>query len=482
MTHLSSDADVIVIGTGGAGIMAAIAASDAGVSVLQLEKMPRIGGCFAYLGGTTAGASARMQREAGVSDSPEKYYEECWRMPEAHERCDQEILRTYCEEAGKWVDWLDERGAYQGSSRQVRNGIYNEGWTVPRAYMVTQPFLEIIGPEYRRRLDSKKVNLMVNTRVTGLIMEEGRVRGVNAVRDGKAIKCRSRAVVVATGGYGSSTDLVRKHNLTGADNIMSLVPAFATGDGLQMCERVGAKLVNLRPSLPYLGGVPNPDNPRRRIAHVNMTKYPGAIWVDLEGHRVCAEDAGHLDPAVRQAMARTPRMVLVVVLDRKIKEENSCILGDWNGKSARTWDWFEEQAEKGKIIHKADTIEGLATKCGIPPAALKSTVGRYNGFVNQGIDPEFGRRDLKYSLENPPYYAIVTGPYTISTTGGPAVDRETRVLDGNGQPIPGLYAAGEVAGYQGIGTGYYDIGCFVFGNRAGRNAAADARLNIISGR
>jgi fumarate reductase flavoprotein subunit len=473
MNQKERDADIIIIGTGGAGMMAAIAAADAGAMVLQLDKMPRIGGCFAYLGGTTAGAGTRMQKEAGIADSGDKYYEECLRMPEARERCDPVILRDFCAEAGKWIDWLDEHGAYSGASRQVRNGIWGEGWTVPRAYMVTRPFLEVIGPEYRRRLDSGHIRLLLNTRVTGLLREGGRVIGVSAVREEKAVEYRAGAVVVATGGYGSSTELVRAYNLPGAESIMSLVPAFATGDGLRMCAEAGAKLVNLRPSVPSIGGVPNPENPRRRIAHVDMKQYPGAIWVDLEGRRVVNEDAGHLSPASRQALARAPRMVLVVILDRRIREENHCILGGWFGNQPRRWEWFDEQAEKGEIIKKADNLEELALKCGIPAAALKPTMERYNAFVSAGCDADFGRRDLKYCLENPPFYAIRTGPYTMSTTGGPAIDPGTRVLDCEGKAIPGLYAVGEVAGYQGVGTGYFDMGCLIFGTRAGRNAAAE---------
>jgi fumarate reductase flavoprotein subunit len=475
MAESRCDADIIILGAGGAGLMAAIAAADTGASVLHLDKMPRLGGCFSYLGGTTAGADTRMQREAGVADSAEKYFEECLRMPEARERCDPSILRAFCQEAGKWVDWLDEHGAYPGESRRVREGIWGEGWSVPRAYMVTRPFLEVIRPEYDRRLAAGRVRLQLSTRATGLLMEKSRVTGVSAIQDGKAVEYRARAVVVATGGYGSSTELVRRYNLPGAEQVMSLVPSFATGDGLHLCGELGARLVNLRPSLPLAGGVPNPANPRRRIAHVDMKKYPGAIWVDREGRRVVNEDAGHLSPATRQALARAPGMVLVVVLDRRIKEENPCILGGWFGNQPRTWEWFDELADKGEVVQKADTVEALAQKCGMPPAAFMATIERYNGFVSAGLDSDFGRKELKYRLENPPYYAVRTGPYTTSTTGGPAIDSDTRVLDGEGRPIPGLFAAGEVAGYQGVGTGYFDMGCLIFGTRAGRNAAAEAK-------
>lgn len=469
------DSDVIIIGTGGAGLMAAIAAADSGASVIQIEKMPRIGGCFSYLAGTTAGAGTRIQREAGIIDSPDKYFEECLRIPDATERCDPVILRDFCLEAGKWVDWLDERGAYSNTSRQAHGGIYSEGWTVPRAYAVTRPFLEIVEPEYRRYLDTKKVRLVLNTRVTGLLKEKGQVFGVTATQEGKLVTYRARAVVVATGGYGSNIDLVRGHNLLGAENIISLVPAFATGDGLRMCENAGAKLVNLRPKLPYIGGVPNPNNFHRRIAHASMAGYPGAIWIDMDGQRVTNEDTGFLNPAVRQALARAPKMVLFVILDRQIKEKNPSILGSWFGNLPRTWEWFDEQANVGSVIKRADTIEALAEKCGVSPAALKMTIDRYNDFVRSGYDTDFGRKELNYRLENPPYYAIHTNPYTLSTTGGPAIDRDTRVLGSDGQPIPGLYAAGEVAGFQGIGTGYLNMGCLIFGTRAGRNAAAWGR-------
>jgi fumarate reductase flavoprotein subunit len=210
-----------------------------------------------------------------------------------------------------------------------------------------------------------------------------------------------------------------------------------------------------------------------------MDKYPGAIWVNIEGKRVVNEDSGVYMPETRLAMFNAPEMTLMVILDRKIKEENDSILVGWFGVSEKSWQWFEDKAEEGIVIKKADTIEELGRSMGIDVQTLKETIAGWNGYVEAGQDLEFGRKDLSCKIEAPPFYAIRTVPAVLISAGGPATNARQQVLDVDDKVMPGLYAAGELTGYRAFGTGSLNTGCIVFGRQAGLMAAQYALYHQI---
>jgi len=471
-------ADVIVVGAGGAGIMAAMAAADAGARVIQLEKMPAIGGCWATRGGTTAGARTKIQFDAGIlEDSPDLFYDDCMRDSNARRRCDPEILKFYCRQAGAAVDWLDSLGAYPAETRRPRQGIYGENWTVERCYVFFQPFMEVVREEYEKRLVQGSIELLTRTKVTQLLQAQGRINGIRAKAGGKIVNFLAPVVVICSGGFGRNITLLQKYNLPTATIIMSIAPVFNTGDGLLLCEKVGASLVNMTqpPGTGcYLGGIPDPRHPERPLAHVDMDRYPSAIWVDNNGKRVVNEDCGAYMPTGMECLYNSPGQVLHVILDHRIRQEQSPILTRWFSVPARDWAWFDTRAEDGIVIKKADTISQLGEKLGINPEALTDTVKRWNDCVEKGKDTDFGRQELTSKIANPPYYGITTGGTVIAGSGGPAVNIHQQVLDNMGKAIPGLYAAGEVAGYQGHGTGKFNMGNIIFGKLAGRTAALEA--------
>ena len=316
--------------------------------------------------------------------------------------------------------------------------------------------------------------LLTSTMVIGLIQKEGRVTGVRAKGEtGTESDYQAGAVVVCTGGFGNNPELI-KRNLPEAAGIITHTPAYAKGEGLTMCEKVGAALVNMDHTFatgPYSGGVPSPDKPTRAIAHVNLNKYPGAIWVNMEGRRMVNEDCGGYQPKAREALAKAPGLVLNVILDRKIKEENPPILEGIFVVPQRSWEWFEEKANEGVIIKKADTIQELGQKLGMEPSNLMDTVDKWNHCVEAGQDTDFDRKDLNFKIEIPPFYGIRMSTIVIASSGGPATNVRQQVLDNGGRVIPGLYAAGEVAGYQGHGSGCLHSGNIVFGRQAGEMAA-----------
>jgi len=466
-------ADVIIIGAGATGLMAAMVAADEGASVLHFEKASKVGGTFWIAGGTSTGAATKMQFEAGIiDDSPTVFYADCMKELRARQVCDPENLMVFCQNSGYAVDWLDSLGAYQGEQRTPVFPMYGEPWIYPRSYFATaEGYLNIIRSEHQKRIDRGDITLKLNTEVEGIVTEGRRVVGVKA--DGK--QYRAGAVILTTGGYSGNMELMIKYKFPQAKVLLSAGLPDATGDGLKWCQQLDAKLVNMdQQQLPYSGQIEDPDNPGLAIAHLEVNKYPGAIWVDNTGQRMTREDAGAYVPSTGIAMINSPGMTFSVIIDDKIKKENDSILVKWYGGSEpRSWDWFEEKANQGVIIKKADTIEELSRLLDINPQVLNDTVTKYNGYVATGKDADFGREELVYKIENPPFYGAKTVPAQLISSGGPATNIEMQVLDSSNKIIPGLYAAGEITAFRAIGTGGLNMGCLVYGRQVGKMAARD---------
>lgn len=471
--------DVIVIGTGGAGMAAAMAAADAGAKVLNLDKMSKSGGVWSYRGGTFTACQTKVQIKSGTfGDSPDLYYTDMMRWPTNRAWASSEVLRYYVDHCAEAIDWLDSQGAFAPPWDKAMPGMYGDPWSVPRSYAVFGPILRFMQPVYQKYLDRGDITLKTSTRVLSLIEKDGAVTGLRAKsEDGRETDYYAGAVVVCTGGYGSNPEML-KRNFPKARTVQSHARDWATGDGHRMCEAVGAGLVNMDHTFetgPYGGAIADPSNPNREIAHINMVKYPGAIWVSNEGKRVVREDVGGYLPALRDALAAAPDTMLNVVLDSKMRAVNKTILTAIFDTPERPWEWFDEKAAEGVIIKKADTLEELAGKLSLPAAALAETVRKWNASIDAGKDEEFGRLDLTMKLENPPYFGIATGTIAIGSSGGPAVNARQEVLRASGRVIGGLYAAGEAAGYRAHGTGSFHTGNLVFGKQAGYQAALHAR-------
>jgi len=483
---LEWDADIIVVGAGGAGMMAAMTAADEGAKVIHIEKEADTDGSWSVSGSTTTGAMTKMQVRDGIyGDSPALFYSDILKsspVANAIELCDPGVLRLYCESTGEVCDWLNSLGAYGPEGGKTRPGMYSEEWTLDRSYFPAPGFhvRSAVRAEYMKRVDRGDVKLLLNTKVTHLIQEEGRVVGVKAKGgDGVERDYKAGVAVLCTGGYGGNVEWLKKYRFPGVEHVVSAAPPFITGDGHIMCEEIGVKLVNMYPygkELPYLGAVPDPDNPGTAIANVNCSMYPGAIWVGTNGKRLGNEHAIPYSQEWKEIMANAPGMVVIVILDKKIKDENKSILTPFFSTPARSWEWFEEKAEEGVIIKKANTIEELATLLGVDSQTLKNTITTYNGYVEAGEDLEFGRKELVYKIENPPFYAIKTYPTALMGAGGPACNVKQQVLfDAHDKVVPGLYVGGELCGYMLLhSTGAGVMGAIAYGKQAGKMAAQEA--------
>ncbi|MEK9821664.1 MAG: FAD-dependent oxidoreductase [Gammaproteobacteria bacterium] len=452
---MSRDYDVIVIGSGAAGLAAAIAAADAGASVLIVEADSRVGGSSRLSGGHFYAANTSVQHAAGVNDdSADAMFEHYMTLNQW--LVDPAIVRRYCDLSAPTFEWVRELGV-----RFPKEGVYCSGvGSTPRGH---QP--EGGGEEVVNVLDGhrshKQVDIVLNARVDALIRDEdGAVCGVSIGED----KATAAAVVMATGGFGANPEMIEKYYPDAAatgDWRWYIGTDGAQGDGITLGETVGATVTGHNRGLLLV--TPG-------FSHDLEVLLPGwLILVNQQGRRFANESAPY------------------TVLGGLIQQQGGsawAIFDEAARTSARPGPmsqayWVDEvldrKADEGRI-HRAESLEQLSAQTGINAEALAGTIGRYNHDVNAGKDTAFFKQAELHAIVEPPFYAAEVRPAIVCWTGtGLRIDPDTRVLSNAEQAIPGLFAAGETVGNlhgdRYIGGGGSFGPCLVFGKLAGETAA-----------
>jgi len=464
-----TETDLLIIGAGLAGLSAAVTAGELGVSAVLADKRYRVGGTGLGAGGSFSAAGSRMQRAKNIEDSPELHFADARRI--GKEKNDPEILRLYTANAGAVLDWLENLGV-EFDPRGPRMAPEHELYSVPRtcdARIGARGYVEVFEKHLERAVASGRMRLVTETSATGLVREGERVRGARFVDDdGREITIYARAVILATGGYGSNQEMIRKYNPSLA-RALKITSKYATGEGILMAERVGAALVNMDLLVPYFAGVENPPASGRTMFNSLISgivpNFKGDIWVTKEGVRFMNEDSTSPDERER-ALRRVPDTALFALFDEAMLAASKEPLAN-----------FQRHLQEGRVVKTAATIAELARRIGVPEAALESTIRTYNGHAAAGRDPAFGRKDL-VPMEKPPFYAIAASGVVFMTMGGVRTNAQLQVMDTRGHPIPGLYAAGEVQGAgqwmgDGLVGGTGNGAAIVFGRLAARSAAAE---------
>jgi predicted oxidoreductase len=472
-TATTHDADVIVVGAGIAGLAAALEAADAGARVLVLDANS-VGGGHAVKAGGFALVDTELQRVKGIADSPELAFSDWLKRgvdPDAY------WADRYARESNTEVyDWLTSLGV------EFRMVLNTQEDSVPRFHFTRGAAVNAVVPMLRKALLDARISFIWNTRVTALARVRGAVAGVSTVheRTGQRTRYSGGTVILSTGGFESDLDAVRanwpaeqpvpKRLLSGAGH-------FATGDGLVMAAWAGAELQNLDRHVIFDNAVPNPRDPTNQRGL--FAQNPAALWVDASGRRFMSETAP--DSAVtRQLESMNPRGYWLLFDAPGSKRFN-----------LRDAPWLNQTSIRQEILNnpditvQADTLGALARKTGLPEHGLRTTQQTWNRMVDMGEDFRFGRfsaaqqdRNIR-SLSTPPYYAVKLYPMTRKSMGGPRINVRAQVVNAQGLPIPGLYAAGELTGAAGINGRYGGAGTFLgpavlTGRIAGRAAAAAA--------
>jgi len=446
--------DVVVIGSGAAGLSAAAAASESGLRVLVLEKQGTVGGNTLHSGGFYAAIDPARQKRQGIKDSPELFEQQI--LENGGGKSDPKLVRLLVAGASDMLAYLEANGM-RFKDRIIE--IYGAHW--PRCHLPVLPN----GEGYIRTMlnIAMKNGAVIRTgmRATDLsTAKDGRIQVLVQSRREEILLTPRIGVILATGGFGANQALISRFapRLAGLTN--DNTPG-STGEILVAARKLGALLVNLE-EVQCLPGRP-PGGQRRVRLHNDVSRF---IFVDHEGRRFVREDERR-DVLRDKVLALPDKTAFSIVDDEGLRSydilvQKETVLGVETGDAWR-----------------GDTVEELANAMRLPPKTLQETVEAYNRSVRSKIDP-LGKnpRELRHEIKTPPFwgcYAAMTVHYTM---GGVRISPKAQVLREDGTLIPGLWAAGEVTGgIHGVNrmgaNGVNDA--LVFGRIAGLSAAEAAR-------
>lgn len=440
-TYKDGTCDIVIVGAGGAGLSAAVAASetDGSLKIVVLEKQGILGGNTNYSTGGINAAETSIQQELGINDSKDLFYDDIMRGGKQENI--PSLVRNFVENAPATISWLTGLGA------DLSDVGLMGGSSVKRTHRPKGG--SAIGPHLMKILTtaSNKENIEIRTlnKVTGLLTSlDGVVTGVKVQSaDGSSYKLTAKAVIIATGGFGANLDMVTslQPSLRG---FATLNHPGATGDAFGWVKAIGGATIQMANIQIH----PTAE----AVNHILITEAVrgnGAILVNVHGQRFCNE----MD---------TRDVVSAAILGQE-NGEAFLIFDQTVRKSLASIETYANQ----HLLSEGSTIEELADCVGLPANTLSATVCRYNAQQKAGVDDDFGRNatEMPVSLETSPFYCVRVTPAIHHTMGGLSVNTETQVLRADGTPIPGLYAAGEVTG------GLHGA------NRLGGNGVADIVVN-----
>ena len=430
-------ADVIVVGGGGAGMAAATRLAQLGKSVILVEKSGFLGGAISVSGGNQVVMGSQLQIDNGVADDSVESMVADFETNGANKN-NKEILTLFAENVGATTDWLVascgitfEEGLHQlGEYSHNRELAYTGGGA---------GFAEAM----RKAVEEAGVQVLLNTKAESLIADNGTVTGVKAASSDADYTLTAGDVVLATGGYGANKDML-------TDEMKSALyygPASSTGEGIQMAQAVGAQTANMEYGKRYPNGIEVSEGMAKSTIAGNIVGWTmSAILVNKDGNRVVNEKASNrtiLEEELKQEGGE-----LYLLLDAETFEAWKAKLAPAGISDADIEKYLEANGTTTPVFAHGETLEEAAAAAGINADNLKATVEKYNGFVAKGSDDDFGRAAtyLTKAIGEGPYYIVEQKPRFATTMGGLVINTSMQVLNEAGEPISGLYAAGENCG------------------------------------
>ena len=491
------DTDIVIVGAGGAGMTAAIAAANEGKNVVIVESQAMVGGnSVRSTGGMNAAKTpAQDENEFAESAGVEKTLETAaseWAGNEAitaladtvagqwaeyqanpvgyfdsvelmeldtliggHGINDPALVETLCSNSADAIAWLSEQGieltsvsSFGGASvKRIHRPVDSEGKTISvGSYMI---------PLLQAKCEELGVEFIMNTTANEILTDaNGAAVGIAATdKNGAAVTVNAKAVILATGGFGANLDMVVEYKPDLAGFMTTNAPG-AQGQGIDMAVAIGAGTVDMDQIQIH----PTVEANTAALITEGL-RGDGAILVNAEGNRF-TDEVGTRDVVSAAEIAQTGSYSWLVI-DQAMADASSVIQGYINNGYTVTGETYEE----------------LAEAMGVDAAAFAATMDKWNAAVAAGVDEEFGRTSFANPLDTAPYYAIKVTAGIHHTMGGLTINPQTQVLAGDGTVIDGLYAAGEVTGgvHGGNRLGGNAVADFVvFGRIAGEQAAAYA--------
>ena len=487
--NIALSTDIVVVGGGSAGLTAAVAAADKGKKVILLEKNPMVGGATQFAEGIFA-VESELQRLRSDTLTREKAFET---LMEKHAyTVDSAKTRDFVYGSAENVEWLRKHGI---NFEVIRMTPWEEAtWHVITDYKGMKGTDHGHGMIFGLKDNAEKlgVDIRTSTPATSLIKSKsGRIVGVKAkAKNGDVLTISSKAVILASGGFGDDPNKIRDWAHRDPKAWLSSAPINKTGDGIQMAIDAGSKLGNVTfcahthaagPGLKFLSNL------------YATTWQPSALWVDKNGNRVANEEVvmsfSQSANTIYEALGHHVWSIwddtqVKYMMEKGVDSGIGVLVPVGTKLPDLQKDIDEALAAKSPVFKAASSVAALAKQIGVPVANLEAAVARYNHGCEEGHDGEFFK-NVKYmrKLNTKKLYAIqLTGGY-FSSIGGLRTSLKHEVLDKNDKPMPGLYAAGlevsNVVGptYMTWSSGYaFGYACYS-GRHAGENAAAaiDAR-------
>ena len=437
--------DVVVVGSGGAGLAAAIQAHDLGASVVVVEKMSVIGGNTNKASAGMNAAETKFQKLKGIVDSKDLFYNET--MTGGKNKNNPELLRYFVENAPDAIDWLDNNGI-ELSGITTTGGMSVDRTHRPASGAAVGGYL-ISG--LVKNINRRGIEVMLDSNVTEIITENHKVVGVKVTEeDGSIQTIKAKAVIIATGGFSANREMVEKYR-PDLKGFVTTNHKGATGSGIMILEKLGAGTVDMKEIQIH----PTVEQTTSYLISESI-RGGGAILVSQIGKRFVNE----LDTRdkVSAEIIKLPEHYSYILFDQQVRDENKAV----------------EEYVSHDLVVQADSINELAQKLSIDANTLSNTIERYNQFVNTKQDEDYGRTTgMRHPINKAPYYAIKIAPGVHHTMGGVTINTHTQVLDTAKNVIQGVFAAGEVVGgVHGAnrigGNAVADI--IIFGMQAGRQA------------
>ena len=492
--------DVVVVGAGGAGMTAAITATDAGKKVIVVESQPIAGGnSVRSTGGMNAAKTPYQDKNefkeaAGVEKTlataaekfadnatitalaatvksqwdayqanPQGYFDsvelmELDTMIGGKGKNNPELVKALAENSADAIEWLasigaevKNVGAFGGASvKRIHRPVNADGKvTAVGAYIV--PILE-------KNLQDRNVQFLFDTTANEIIMKDGKAVGIKGTgKDGHKVTINAKSVVIATGGFGANAEMVEKYKPE-LKGFATTNAEGAQGQGIDMATAVGAATVDMDQIQIH----PTVHIEEDGNAHLitEGLRGDGAILVNAEGKRFY-DEVSTRDKVSAAIIEQTDKSAWLIV-DQTMVDKSAVIAG---------------YIKSGYTVTGA-TYEELAKAMGVDEATFTSTMNTWNQAVEAKSDAEFGRTSFANPLTAAPYYAIKITPAVHHTMGGIVINPKAEVLNEKGEAIPGLFAAGEVTGgvHGANRLGGNAVADFVvFGRISGQSAADNAK-------
>ena len=435
-SYNNTSCDIVIIGAGGAGLVAATEAASKGAKVILLEKMGIVGGNSNYSTGGINAAYTEEQKKLGIVDSKEVFFDDT--MKGGQELNDPDLVHTLIDNSADIVKWLQsdligadlsEVGMFGGATNKRIHR--PKGGGAIGAHLI---------PLLKSAALKTGVDIRLNNRVVEILENNGAACGVRVFCNNSEYKISAKAVIITTGGFGANPQLIEKYHPE-FHGFATTNHSGATGDAIELVEKFNAAFVQMEQIQTHPTVVAGGSG----IMITEAVRGNGAILVNRDGKRFV--DELQTRDFVSTAVLTERGGTAFILFDQGVRNSLSAI---------------ENYAKQG-LLTQADSLEELAKKMGADGQALSQTVKKYNKYVENKKDEDFLRNpiSMERKLELPPFYAIEIEPAVHHTMGGLKINTKAEVQNTDGQSIPALYAAGEVTG------GIHGA------NRLGGNAVAD---------